>query len=151
MLAVRTLREDGLALHERMTVTCDGAAPMRCSWLALANQHPYTYFGDIPVRAAPRASFATGLDAVVAHELRAGDLWRLIVYGLLWARHATGASRQIGYLHDLAELTVECDQPLAHQLDGEYLGPVSHARIRHLPGALTVLVPPGRIVAGRSV
>jgi len=142
LLAVETLREDGFALREQMTVRADGGPDQRCSWLAVANQHPYTYFGRIPVKATPRARFEQGLDAVVAHELRAVDLWRLAVYGLFWPGHAAGAGGRIGYLHDRAAIDVECDRPIGHQLDGEYLGTIEQARIRHLAAALSVLVPP---------
>lgn len=147
MLALDTLRADRFRLAERMAVAADGGAAERCAWLAIANQHPYTYFGRVPVKAAPAARFDAGLDAVVCHALRPVDLWRLAVYGLLWPRHARGGDSRIGYLHDVSELVVECDLPIAHQLDGEYLGELRHARIRRLPAALTVLVP----VAGASV
>jgi diacylglycerol kinase family enzyme len=151
VLALQTLREDGFALHEQMTVSADGGPGQRASWLAVANQHPYTYFGRIPVKAAPRARFDRGLDAVVAHELRPVDLWRLAVYGLFWPAHASGSSGRIGYLHDRATLEVTCDRPLGHQLDGEYLGAVERVLIRHLPGAVEVLVPPQQRPAAGSL
>src|SRR6185312_1277112 len=40
--ALRVLRAEGFALHERMTLTAAGGISHRCSYLAVANQHPYT-------------------------------------------------------------------------------------------------------------
>ena len=86
--ALGILREEGFALHERMTIRTDRGSFHRASYVAVANQHPYTFFGRVPVKAAPRADFEHGLDVVFTRELRRRDLWRLPVYGLLWPRHA---------------------------------------------------------------
>src|SRR5437764_1054598 len=83
---------DGIALHERMTITTAGGGWHRASYVAVANQHPYTYFGRIPVRATPRADFEHGLDVVFTRELRRRHLWRLPVYALVWPRHARSGS-----------------------------------------------------------
>ena len=140
--ALGVLRKEGFAMHERMTLrTADGGVN-RCSYVAVANQHPYTFLGPLPVRAAPRADFEHGLDIVFTRELRARDLWRLPVYGLIWPRHASRGSRRIGYLHDLHRFAVECDEPTAFQLDGEYVGHVDRVEFSYRPDAIEVLVPP---------
>ena len=140
--ALGVLRAEGFALHERMTLrTADGASH-RCSYVAVANQHPYTFLGPLPVRAAPRADFEHALDVVFTRELRSRDLWRLPVYALIWPRHARRGSSRVGYLHDLAAFTVECDEPTAFQLDGEYVGHVDRVEFSYRPGAIEVLVPP---------
>jgi diacylglycerol kinase family enzyme len=135
--AMRALRADGFALPERMTIELAGAS-MRCSYLAVANQHPYTYFGRLPVRTAPLAGFASALDAVVVGQLRSRDLWRLPVYGLVWPGHARRRDRRVAYLHDVAELDVVCDLPVPLQVDGEYLGLVERVELRYRPAALDV-------------
>ena len=140
--ALRALRADGWALPG----ADDGARrrpQLRCAYLAVANAHPYTYFGPLSVRTTPRAGLDTALDAAVAGELRSRDLWRLGVYGLLWPRHAVGPHPRVAYLHDRDHLTVECDVPVSVQLDGEYLGRVTSADIRYEPDAISVYVPPG--------
>jgi diacylglycerol kinase family enzyme len=140
--ALGVLRKEGFALHERMTMhTADGAAH-RCSYVAVANQHPYTFLGPLPVRAAPHADFEHGLDVVFTRELRARDLWRLPVYGLIWPRHAGHGSRRVGYLHDLHRFTIECDEPTAFQLDGEYVGHVDRVEFSYRADAIEVLIPP---------
>lgn len=139
--ALGVLRAEGFALHERMTLTTAPGDSNRCSYIAVANQHPYTFLGPLPVRAAPRADFEHGLDVVFTRELRSRDLWRLPVYGLIWPRHAGHGSRRVGYLHDLESFTVDCDEPTALQLDGEYVGHVDRAEFSYRPGAIEVLVP----------
>ena len=137
--ALGILREEGFALHERMTIRTDRGSFHRASYVAVANQHPYTFFGRMPVKAAPRADFEHGLDVVFTRELRRRDLWRLPVYGLLWPRHASHGSRRVGYLHDMNDFSVTCDVPTAIQIDGEYLGEVERRalplRARRDPGA----------------
>lgn len=140
--ALGVLRKEGFALHERMTLRTPDGVANRCSYVAVANQHPYTFLGPLPVRAAPRADFAHGLDVVFTRELRARDLWRLPVYALIWPRHASHGSRRVGYLHDLHAFTIECDEPTAFQLDGEYVGHVDRVEFTYRPDAIEVLVPP---------
>jgi diacylglycerol kinase family enzyme len=141
--AVHILREEGFALHERMTIATGKGSFHRASYVAVANQHPYTFFGRVPVQVAPRADFEHGLDVVFARELRRRDMWRLPVYALLWPRHAKHGSRRIGYLHDMDDFTVACDVPTAIQIDGEYLGHVERVHFRYERDAVRVLVPPG--------
>jgi diacylglycerol kinase family enzyme len=141
--AVHILREEGFALHERMTIATGKGSFHRASYVAVANQHPYTFFGRVPVQVAPRADFEHGLDVVFARELRRRDMWRLPVYALLWPRHAKHGSRRIGYLHDMDDFTVGCDVPTAIQIDGEYLGHVERVHFRYERDAVRVLVPPG--------
>ena len=148
--AVRTLRSDGFALPERMTIELDGRR-LRCSYLAVANQHPYTYFGRLPVRTAPRAGFDTALDVVVVGELRSRDLWRLPFYGLVWPVHARRRDRRVAYLHDVDSFDVICDQPVPLQLDGEYLGPAERVEVRYRRDAVRVVIPPAAASArGRA-
>jgi diacylglycerol kinase family enzyme len=139
--AISVLRADGFSLPERMTVRVDGAEA-RAGYVAIANGHPYTYLGRIPVRTAPRAGFETALDAVAVGQLRPRDLWRFAVYGLVWPRHASGRDARVRYLHDVAALEVVCDEPVALQVDGEYLGRVQRVTVGYRPAAVRMLMPP---------
>jgi diacylglycerol kinase family enzyme len=139
--AGRVLWSDRLSMPERITVTA-GDRSLRGSYLAIANQHPYSYWGRLPVRTTPLAGFASALDAVVVSALRTRQLWRLPAYGLVWPRHARGRDRHIAYLHDVSALDVACDVPVGLQLDGEYLGQVEAAVVRYHPEALRLLIPP---------
>jgi diacylglycerol kinase family enzyme len=138
------LKADGWSLPERMSVTGPGLPLVRCSYLAIANQHPYTYLGPIPVRTTPRADFDKALDATAIGTLRTRDLWRLPVYGLMWPRHASGRDPRVTYLHNVAELVVIGDEPVPVQIDGEYLGALERVSIRFVPDAIRAYVPAGR-------
>jgi hypothetical protein len=80
--AGRVLWSDRLSMPARITVTA-GDRTVRASYLAVANQHPYSYWGWLPVRTTPRAGFASALDAVAVSALRPHQLWRLPAYGPL--------------------------------------------------------------------
>jgi diacylglycerol kinase family enzyme len=139
--AARVLLSDHMRLPERITVTAGGGT-VRAAYVAVANQYPYTYWGRLPVRTAPRANFASALDVVAVSGLGPFQLWRLAVYGLAWPRHAAGNDRLVAYLHDVSEADLACDEPVGLQLDGEYLGHISEAAIRYHPAAVRVLIPP---------
>ena len=139
--AARVLFSDRMRLPERITVAAGGGT-VRAAYVAVANQYPYTYWGRLPVRTAPRASFASALDLVAVSELGPFQLWRLAVYGLAWPRHAAGNDSLVAYLHDVSEADLTCDEPVGLQLDGEYLGHISDAAIRYHPAAVRVLIPP---------
>jgi diacylglycerol kinase family enzyme len=138
---LRALRADGYALHERMTVAGGGRTPARAAYLAVGNQHPYTYFGRLPVRAVPRAGFDSALDAVAVHAARTRDLWLIGGYALVWPRHAGRGSALAEYLHDVRTIEVECDVPTAVQVDGEYVGLRRRVEIGYLDDALRVYGP----------
>jgi diacylglycerol kinase family enzyme len=141
--ALRVLGAQGFRLAEQMTVTPGAAAAVRASYIAIANQHPYTYFGKLPVRATPRASFDSALDAVVLGRLGKRALPRLVLYALAWPRHAARLTPGISYIHDCSRFTIECDQPVAVQIDGEYVGDRERIEVGYEPGAIDVFVPPG--------
>ncbi len=139
--AIRELAVQGYALPERMTLERPGQPPIRASYIAVANQHPYTFFGRVPVLVTPRAGFDTGLDVVATRELRTRDLWRLPLYALVWPRHASGSTSGIAYLHDLSEFTVVCDVPTPVQLDGEFVGDHERADFGYVEHAVDIFVP----------
>ena len=121
--------------------TTEGSAPLRASYIAIANQHPYTYFGKLPVKATPLAGFDTALDAVVLGRLGKRALPRLALYALAWPRHAHTATSGITYLHDRHRLEIECDRPLGVQIDGEYVGVRERIEVGYEADAVQVFVP----------
>lgn len=138
---LRALRADGYALRERMTVAAPGRLPARAAYLAVGNQHPYTYFGPVPIRAVPRAGFDSALDAVAVRAARTRELWLIGAYALVWPRHAGRGSALAEYLHDIRSIDVECDVPTAVQVDGEYVGVRRRLEIGYLEDALRVYGP----------
>jgi len=111
----------------------------RVAFALVANTDPYTYFGRVPLRVAPRARAELGLDLVAPRRLRA----RLLPQVARWVIRGSGQTRSphVLYLHDEDEIRIECDVPMPLQADGEDLGDVTEAHFEAERGALEVLVP----------
>ncbi len=105
----------------------------------VSNTRPWTYLGARPLVACPRAGIDTGLDVLVARRLgvlvAGATLVRMLADG-----GDPAAGRAMLGLHALGEFTLATDQPLAAQLDGEYVGELKRMHLRAEPAALTVVV-----------
>jgi diacylglycerol kinase family enzyme len=110
----------------------------RVAFALVANCDPYTYVGALPVHAAPKARFELGLDLVAPRAVAPWQLPRLAAWA--FAGRGQASSPNALYLHDLDEITIECDVPLPLQVDGEDLGDVDAAHFEAERDALTVLV-----------
>src|ERR687893_815378 len=71
----------------------------RVAFALVANGAPYTYFGRLPVHAAPMARFELGLDLVAPERLRPSRLPGLAISVLGRPRHTR--ARDILYLPDV--------------------------------------------------
>jgi diacylglycerol kinase family enzyme len=111
----------------------------RVAFALVANGHPYSYVGRIPLRVAPKAKFELGLDLVAPRELKARRLPQVAA----WALAGKGQQRSphVLYVHDADELVVRADRPMPLQVDGEDLGDVEEAHFEAERSALRVLVP----------
>lgn len=132
-LATRTRRHPPLRLER----PGEPAVERLCLGV-VSNTRPWTYLGRHPLVASPEAGIDTGLDLLAARRLgvlpAAATLVRMGVPG---GRPAHG--RAMFGLHDLDEFTLVADEPVAAQLDGEYVGDRHRMRFRYEPRALTVL------------
>lgn len=103
----------------------------------VSNTRPWTYIGHRALVASPFASVDRGLDLLAARRLGVPNtalaLGRMLLPG---GRPATGAS-MLG-LHDLREFSLLADEPVAVQLDGEYVGDRHRLEFRAEPGAIAV-------------
>jgi diacylglycerol kinase family enzyme len=104
----------------------------------VCNSAPWTFIGNRPVNANPLASFETGLDLLALRSLGTVTMM-LTLAQMLSARAAQPHGRAVLSGHDLAEIALQADRPLALQLDGEYMGEVEAARFRSVPRALRVV------------
>jgi diacylglycerol kinase family enzyme len=103
----------------------------------LANTAPWTYLGNRPILATPDAGFETGLDLFGLSSMSALPVWSTV--GRLIANsHRLGAGRGVLIRHDLPALTLSAQQPIAFQVDGDYLGPRERVTFRSVPDALRV-------------
>jgi diacylglycerol kinase family enzyme len=111
----------------------------RVAFALVANGHPYSYVGRIPLRIAPKAEFELGLDLVAPRDLRARRLPQVAAWML--AGKGQQRSPHVLYVHDAEELVIRADRPTPLQVDGEDLGDVDEAHFEAERSALRVLVP----------
>jgi diacylglycerol kinase family enzyme len=140
-LYVRTTARQFYAVTDRrkpaLTLERDAAPAMDGLFLGLvSNTSPWTYLGERPVNASPKAGFDTGLDLFALRRLttlRTLNALRQMLAG------DGPAGKYVVTLHDQAELSFSATRPIALQVDGEYVGEREHVKLRSIPNALRVL------------
>jgi diacylglycerol kinase family enzyme len=131
-LTVTDRREPALTLER------DGHPAMDGLYLGIvSNAAPWTYLGQRPVNASPRAGFDTGLDLFALRKL--GTL-RVLNAVRQMLGDGGPAGRHVVSLHDQDALSFRAARPVAFQVDGEYVGEREHVMLRSIPNALRVLV-----------
>jgi diacylglycerol kinase family enzyme len=116
----------------------DGAPALHGLFLGIvSNSSPWTYLGQRPVFASPRAGFDTGLDLLAVRRL--GTLRTLNLVRQMLSRGGGPSGRHVVSLHDQPALTFRAARPMAFQVDGEYVGEREHVMLRSIPNALRVL------------
>lgn len=122
----------------RLTVSVEGEDPSDAIFAVCCNAGPFTYFKRFPVRVCPRVELDGKLDLFALTKLRA-----IMVPRLLSGLFATGAHtrRRSGrYHHDVAGAELRAEQPTPVQVDGDYVGEWTHARIDFVRRSLDLLV-----------
>jgi len=120
-----------------LTVEAGSREPIESVFMAIVtNTTPWTYFGPRPLQPTPEASFDAGLDAFLLRRLgtlgTANKLRRLFSGKRPNGRHSLT-------LHDQPALRLRASRPLAAEVDGEYLGEFTTARLESVPEALAVI------------
>jgi diacylglycerol kinase family enzyme len=103
----------------------------------LANTSPWTFLGNRPIIATPEAGFDSGLDLFGVSTFGAVPAWTT-VGRLLTGSSRLGRGRGELIRHDLPEVTLLAQRPVAFQVDGDYLGPRERVTFRSVPDALRV-------------
>jgi len=121
-----------------LTLERDGLPAMDGLFLGIvSNASPWTYLGQRPVNASPRAGFDTGLDLFAMRKLTALGTLNAVRQML---GEAGPGGRHVVSLHDQDALVFRAVRPVAFQVDGEYVGEREHVVLRSIPNALRVLV-----------
>jgi diacylglycerol kinase family enzyme len=104
------------------------------------NSSPSTYLGSRRVDVCPDASFDRGLDLVALRALGPLNTSRFIFHLLVPAstRGRGPGGRHVVRHHDLSEFTLLANEPVALQVDGEFLGAREKVRFTAVPEALRV-------------
>ncbi|HEV2637525.1 MAG TPA: diacylglycerol kinase family protein [Actinocrinis sp.] len=115
----------------------DGSELAPLFMAVLANTSPWTYLGNRPIVATPQAGFDSGLDLFGVSTFAAVPTW-ITIGRLLSGSARLGRGRGELLRHDLPEITLLAQRPVAFQVDGDYLGPRERVTFRSVPDALRV-------------
>ncbi len=108
-------------------------------WCTVSNTSPWTYLGRRPVATNPQASFDSGLDVFGMRSLSTASTLRTLRQ-MMARRSEPPRVRGTIARHDLAELTLEADRPVAFQIDGEYVGERERVTFRAVPHAICIVM-----------
>ena len=122
--AIRMRVEDGDEERVALAIACNG-------W-------PFTYFKRFPVDVCPEVELDGGLDAFGLKKVNTLSVPR-IAWAVLVSRGHIGWKKAT-YHHDVRSLELDADRPLPVQVDGDYIGEWTSARIELVQDALDVLV-----------
>jgi diacylglycerol kinase family enzyme len=138
--AISTFIRRYIVKAPRLTVEAAGVRHTGVTAI-VQNGSPFTYFQNRPIEVAdgPRLDSGT-LETCVLHRARPLDM-PSIAYRAFSKRARLARHRQVTALGEAVELTVSSsdDAPLPLQVDGDYLGEVTHARYSVLPRELSVI------------
>lgn len=131
------------ALADRMTLKVDGSdEEHRAALVLVGNTTPMTYLGRMPVHFMPECTLEGGLDVMAPRRANA-------LFAILNATQALGVGRsrrrlvreeKMNLHHDVRGVTIECDEPVPVQVDGEYIGDRTHIRFGLLERAIRLVV-----------
>lgn len=124
-----------------MTLETPGHDPVTDLALSIiSNTAPWSYLGNRPLYASPKATFDTGLDVLGLKRLSTPAVAR---YGtqLLTSSPEKGPSgKHAVSLHDLTDFTLHSKVPLPFQMDGDHLGVRTSVTFTGVRRALRVIV-----------
>ncbi|KAF4405452.1 MULTISPECIES: diacylglycerol kinase family protein [Streptomyces] len=106
----------------------------------VCNTAPWTYLGNRPVYAAPRASFDTALDVLGLSSLSTPAVARYGTQLLTSSPERGPRGKHAVSLHDLTEFTLQSQVRLPFQMDGDHLGLRSSVTFTGVRRALRVIV-----------
>jgi diacylglycerol kinase family enzyme len=125
-------------MDPQVTLKVDGAEPDRVLFAICCNGRPFTYYKRFAVDACPQASLDGGLDFMALTKVHMATIPR-IVWGVFVSRSHPNW-RNSRYHHDVMGATIEADEAMPVQVDGDYIGEESRVRIDLVPDALDLLV-----------
>ncbi|WP_189933872.1 diacylglycerol/lipid kinase family protein [Streptomyces sulfonofaciens] len=138
---LRHFVEDPNRRHGTITLRRPDAEPVRDLVLSIVcNTAPWTYLGNRPVYASPRASFDTGLDVLGLSRLTPAAVTRYGTQLLTSSPERGPHGKHAVSLHDLTDFTLHSKAPLPLQMDGDHLGLRTSVTFTGVRRALRVIV-----------
>ncbi|MDT0265623.1 diacylglycerol kinase family protein [Streptomyces sp. DSM 44915] len=139
--AMRHFLGDRQRTQGSISLTRPGAEPVDGLVLSIVcNTAPWTFLGNRPVYAAPRASFDTALDVLGLSRLSSAAITRYGAQLLRSSPERGPHGRHVVALHDEPEFTLQSQVPLPFQLDGDHLGLRNSVSFTGVRRALRVIV-----------
>ncbi len=130
--------------HRRSgTITLERAGEDPVTDLVLSivsNTCPWTFLGNRPIYASPRASFDTALDVFGLSRLSTAAVARYGTQLLTSSPERGPRGRHAVSLHDLTDFTLHSKVPLPLQMDGDHLGLRTSVTFTGVRRALRVIV-----------
>ncbi|MFC8518104.1 diacylglycerol/lipid kinase family protein [Streptomyces sp. NPDC057257] len=127
--------------HGTITLERPGEEPLTDLVLSIiCNTSPWTYLGNRPVYAAPKASFDTGLDVVGLSRMSTLTAARYSTQLLTSSPERGVHGKHAVTLHDLDQFTLHSKVPLPLQMDGDHLGLRTSVTFTGVRRALRVIV-----------
>ncbi|WP_037674107.1 diacylglycerol kinase family protein [Streptomyces griseus] len=139
--AVRQLLGEPHRRHGTITLERPDADPVTDLVLSIVcNTSPWTYLGNRPVYASPKASFDTGLDIFGLSRLSTASVARYGTQLLTSSPERGPRGKHAVSLHDLTQFTLHSKVPLPLQMDGDHLGLRTSVTFTGVRRALRVIV-----------
>ncbi|BBY57227.1 diacylglycerol/lipid kinase family protein [Mycolicibacterium sarraceniae] len=124
-----------------LTLELPGRQPLPGVYFAfISNSTPWTYANTRPVWTNPDTTFETGLGIFAVTSM---NVWK----NLMLVRRMVSQKHNIKAKHlvrddDVAWVRIRSAEPVASQIDGDFLGVREEMTFRAVPGALSVVAPP---------
>jgi diacylglycerol kinase family enzyme len=138
---VRQLFGEPNRRHGLITLERDGEQPVSDLVLSIvSNTSPWTFLGNRPIYASPKASFDTGLDVFGLSRLSTGAVARYGTQLLASSPERGPHGKHAVTLHDQTRFTLHSKAPLPLQMDGDHLGLRTSVTFTGVRRALRVIV-----------
>lgn len=127
--------------HGTITLEQPGTDPVTDLVLSIVcNTSPWTYLGNRPVYASPKASFDTALDVLGLSRLSTPAVARYATQLLTSSPERGPHGKHAVTLHDQTDFTLHSKVPLPFQMDGDHLGLRTSVTFTGVRRALRVIV-----------
>jgi diacylglycerol kinase family enzyme len=138
---VRQLLGEPNRRHGTITLDREGEEPVTDLVLSIvSNTSPWTFLGNRPIYASPKASFDTGLDVFGLSRLSTPAVARYGTQLLASSPERGPHGKRAVSLHDLDRFTLHSKVPLPLQMDGDHLGLRTSVTFTGVRRALRVIV-----------
>jgi diacylglycerol kinase family enzyme len=138
---LRQFLDDPHRRRGMITLERPGADPVSDLVLSIiCNTSPWTFLGNRPVYATPKASFDTGLDVLALSRMSTPAVARYATQLLTSSPERGPHGKHAVTLHDLTDFTLHSKVPLPLQMDGDHLGLRTSVTFTGVRRALRVIV-----------